>query len=89
MEILGFNFHNEREKNFIEEILALFSVIHTNQGIAAKVIEIRKNYKIKLPDAIIAATALTENLSLVTRNIDDFQNIDNLELINPFDESQI
>jgi predicted nucleic acid-binding protein len=63
----------------------LFSTIHTNQGIADKVVEIRKKYSIKLPDAIIAATALTNNLSLVTRNTDDFKSIDHLDIINPFD----
>lgn len=35
-------------------------------------------------DALIASTALTHNLRLVTRNIKDFSDIKDLELINPF-----
>jgi len=38
--------------------------------------------KIKLADAVIAATALVHGLSLVTNNIDDFRNIQNLNLLN-------
>ncbi len=49
-------------------------------------IEIRKNNKTKLPDAIIAATALVNDLCLITRNISDFKNIDGLELLNPWAE---
>jgi len=49
------------------------------------VISIRKIHRIKLPDAIIAATALVNGLELVTRNINDFKNIDGLNLINPWD----
>jgi len=39
----------------------------------------------KLPDAIIAATALVYDLTLVTRNVADFKNIDRLKLVNPWD----
>jgi len=39
-----------------------------------------------LLDAVITATALVENMILVTRNIDDFKNIANLKLLNPWDE---
>lgn len=46
-------------------------------------IAIREIYKIKLPDAIITATALVYNLTLITRNISDFQNIESLKIINP------
>jgi predicted nucleic acid-binding protein len=49
-----------------------------------KTVEIRKIYKIKLPDAIIAAIALVYNLILVTRNTNDFKNIGGLQLENPF-----
>jgi toxin FitB len=37
-------------------------------------------------DALIAATALTHNLVMVTRNVEDFK-IFNLEIINPFELS--
>jgi len=50
--------------NFINDAL----VIELEQPIKLKAADIRKIHKIKLPDAIIAATALIYNLTLVTRN---------------------
>jgi len=41
-------------------------------------------YKIKIPDAIIAATTLSQNGCLVTRNVDDFKEISGLNIKNPF-----
>ena len=55
-----------------------------DEPVILKGIEVRKEYLIKLPDAIIAATAKVYDLSLVTRNIDDFKNIKGLKLINPW-----
>jgi predicted nucleic acid-binding protein len=37
-----------------------------------------------LADAIIAATALVHGLPLVTRNVDDFSHLTELEIKNPF-----
>ena len=54
-------------------------------GIKYKTADIRKKHRIKLPDAIIAATALVYELTLVSRNVSDFRNIEGLELINPWD----
>lgn len=68
-------------QNFIDDAL----VIELEQSIKLKTAELRKAYRIKLPDAIIAATAVTYGFKLVTRNISDFKNIPNLELINPWD----
>jgi predicted nucleic acid-binding protein len=39
-----------------------------------------------LGDAIVAGTALTHKLELVTRNVRDFSWIQSLALINPFDK---
>ncbi|AYD47320.1 type II toxin-antitoxin system VapC family toxin [Arachidicoccus soli] len=68
-------------QNFINDAL----VIELEHSIKLKTAEIRKSYKIKLPDGIIAATALVYNLNLVTRNLDDFKNIDGIKLINPWE----
>lgn len=67
--------------NFIEDAL----VIELEQPIKYKTADIRKKHKIKLPDAIIAATALVYGLTLVSRNVSDFKNLDGLQLINPWD----
>ena len=66
--------------NFIDDAL----VIELEQAIKYKTADIRKKHKIKLPDAIIAATALVYELSLVSSNVSDFKNIDELQLINPW-----
>jgi tRNA(fMet)-specific endonuclease VapC len=49
-------------------------------------VEIRKHHSIKLPDAIIAASAMVYGLTLLSRNVKDFKNIEKLNLINPWDK---
>ena len=83
MEILGYAFESLNEEKYIRELLGIFGIIYIDQEIADTTINIRKKSKIKLPDAIIAATAISEGLDLVTRNVEDFKNID-VKLINPF-----
>lgn len=83
MEVLGFKFRNKEEENFVKELIDLFEVQFIDRNVAEKAIEIRKQNRIKLPDAIIAATATMENLCLVTRNIEDFKNLD-IKILNPF-----
>lgn len=55
--------------------------------IANKAIELRRERSIKLADAVIAATALVNNFKLATRNVDDFNMIKKLEIINPFENT--
>jgi predicted nucleic acid-binding protein len=67
-------------KSFIEDAL----IIELESPIKLKTAEIRKQYNIKLPDAIIAATAILNNLTLITRNIKDFEKLSGLKIIDPF-----
>ena len=53
-----------------------FTIINLDQPISIKAVEIRKSRKIKLPDAIIHATALVSERLLVTRNTKDFSESD-------------
>ena len=84
MEVLGYKFSNSKEESFVKELVSIFNILFINQEIAENVINIRKQYRIKLPDAIIAATANSDDLCLITRNIKDFKNID-VRILNPFD----
>lgn len=60
-----------------------FLVLGITNSIVDKSIAIRKSYKTKLPDAIIAGTSIVYDFVLVTRNNSDFKNIERLKLINP------
>ena len=68
--------------NFINDAL----IFELEKEIKLETAEIRKANKIKLPDAIIAATALAYDFILLTRNVNDFNRIDGLNLINPYEK---
>jgi predicted nucleic acid-binding protein len=56
----------------LKELKALW-VLDVTEGIARRTVEVRQQHrKLKLPDAIIYATALEHGLTLVTRNTRDF-----------------
>ena len=67
------------DKKLEKEALAFIShanVYELTDKIADTVINIRQQYKVKTPDAIIGATALIHGFDIVTNNVDDFKNID-------------
>ena len=68
----------------IKQFINTATVYLVNETIALKTIDIRLNNKIKLPDAIIAATAICYDLTLITRNTSDFKTIKGLEIIDPY-----
>ena len=48
-----------------------------------RLFDLRKTHKLKLGDAIIAATALVHSLDIFSRNLADFKNIPGLNVIAP------
>lgn len=83
MEVLGYPFTNPQEQIITEQFILGSKVIEVNQNIVDTTIDIRRNNKIKLPDAIIAATAIAFNLTLVTMNQKDFRSISNVTAVLP------
>jgi tRNA(fMet)-specific endonuclease VapC len=67
------------------EFVQFVEIIGIDRKIIEKSIYIRKTYRLKLPDAIIAATALVYNASLISDNDKDFKRIPDLKYINPSD----
>ena len=85
METLGYAFADEAEKQEIENLLSVLFRFPIQELVVQKVIAIRQTRRMKLPDAIIAATALIHDCVLVTRNISDFSGLPGLVILNPFD----
>jgi len=82
IELLGYSVQDEHYQTLISFVNDS-AVIALSNEVADACIKIRKANKTKLPDAIIAAIALVNNLTLVTRNTSDFKNIAGLQVINP------
>lgn len=78
MELLSYQGNDERE-NIIKNLVDSCDVILLSDEIVEKTVEIRRKSKIKLPDAIIAATAIVHNLSLISCNDSDFLKVPNLK----------
>jgi len=84
MEVLGYKFDNDIEKQTIEQLCKHFPIIDLNPKIVDKVISIKQRHKIKLPDAIILATAIISKFELITVNTIDFTHIEpGLSIHNP------
>jgi len=60
------------EADVIDLFLREFRVIEITRQVARRAVEIRRRTRLRLPDAIIWATAQTESAQLVTRNTKDF-----------------
>lgn len=85
IEMLGFSPPNPADLLPFEELVATLKIFPLDEPIIKETISLRKKHKIKLPDAVIAATALVHGLSLITRNKADFKKIPNLQFIDLHD----
>jgi len=86
IELLCWKTATEKDLEVLNDFINDSLVIELEQPIKLKTAEIRKTFRIKLPDAIIAATALVYGLTLVTRNSEDFNNISGLNTVNPWEQ---
>jgi len=82
-EVLGYNFTDSEEAKYFENLFSTMNNYMLDTEVTNRVIELRKSTKVKLPDAIIAATALVNDLVLWTHNTDDFKDIPKLRLFDP------
>ena len=80
IEFLGYKNISNTSTDFI----SLANIIEVNKNIIHTCIELRKSVRIKLPDAIIAATAVSEDFTLITHNHKDFAAVKQLKVIDPY-----
>ena len=80
LELLSYPHISDREERGILNFLSNVTVVDLNEQIKAKTIELRREYRMKLPDAIIAGTAFYLDLPLFTAER-DFERISELNLV--------
>ena len=85
IELLGFTFSDANKLSETQYFIDDSTLLALTDEIVTKTIELRQTFKIKLPDAIIAATAMVFDLTLISRNDKDFKSLTNLKYLNPFD----
>ena len=84
LEVLGYHQINDEDKTYFEEFFNASQISPVSQAVIEQGVTLKQIKKMSLGDAIIAATGLVYDLTVVTRNIDDFRWITNLKLFNPF-----
>lgn len=83
IEALSWISQDKAKERTIKEFIADATVLALSPEIVAECVRLRRSRKIKTPDAIIAATALVYDLTLIS-NDKGFENIPRLNLIDPF-----
>jgi predicted nucleic acid-binding protein len=87
IELLGWRKHSPDSLKAAEALLQSMSEIPLHEEIIRLCISFRQNYPIKLPDAIIAATARHTKVPLMTRNATDFERVSDLKMVDPFSQT--
>jgi len=81
---LYFGALNKRELNKIKKHLKALNIVHFDNDVSELAVSMIESYSkshgLQIPDAIIAATALSLEIKLFTLNSKDFRYIDGLKL---------
>jgi hypothetical protein len=83
VEVLGYHKLSELEKRLLESFFATALILPLARPILEQAVQLRQQRKMSLGDALIAATALVHNRTLVTRNTADFQWVEGLDVLDP------
>lgn len=82
IELQVWNPPNPDDLKIYQTFVEYSTVIGIDEDIKQQTIYIRKTYKLKLPDALIAATAIVNNFTLIADNDTDFKKVTELKYIN-------
>lgn len=85
IELLSWKKLTEKEKLVISDFLSHFIKINHSEDVKNETIHLRKKFNIKIPDAIIAASALLQGQELLTHNRKDFEKVKGLLIFNPME----
>jgi len=80
MELYAYHGYSSSSLKILNSFIESVSIVNIEEGIKLNAIKIRKNTKLKLPDSIIAASALTYKMPIISAD-NDLKKIGNIDLI--------
>lgn len=83
IEVLGYHRHPPEQLALYEAFFANAEVLPISMAIVEVAVALRQQRRMTLGDALIAGTALVYELTLVTRNVEDFRWVEGLIVMNP------
>lgn len=86
IEFLGWDKHTDDGYEKCKKLIECANIYNVDELVSDNAIELKRKNKIKLADAVIAATAILNGLKLVTRNKDDFEMVEGLEVVGIFED---
>jgi len=89
LEVLGYHQLTTEDQLDFNEFFQVTPIIPISQSIIEKAINLRQNRKMSLGDSIIGATALLNDMVLITANVKDFQWNNNIKLFNPLTNKEV
>lgn len=87
IETLGYHRLDEVEQQLLEQFFHLTEMLPLSETVVHQAVRLRQQRRMGLGDAIVAATAIAHDLTLVTHNIQDFRWIGELRLLDPLTEA--
>ncbi|HUH75630.1 MAG TPA: PIN domain-containing protein [Chitinophagales bacterium] len=82
-EILSWKSLSDDDVKLIIDRFSTIEIISPDRNISVHAAKIRRTNHVKLADAIIAATAIQLNIPLVSNDLSDFKEINDLQIIYP------
>ncbi|KAA3616448.1 MAG: type II toxin-antitoxin system VapC family toxin [Calditrichaeota bacterium] len=83
LEVLGYHKITPTDKQDFAEFFNTSQIVPISHSVLVQAVKVRQQHKISLGDSIVAATAMLNNLTLITANVKDFKMIQDLKLMNP------
>jgi len=83
VEVLGYHRLTDEQRQHFEAFFAATTILALSDTVLKHAVRLRQIRAMSLGDALVAATALQHNRTLVTRNTKDFRWIKGLSILDP------
>ena len=83
VEVLGFHGLTEPDRVALTQFFAGARTLPLDQPVLERAVALRQQKRMSLGDSLVAGTALAHGLTLITRNVTDFQWVPGLTLLDP------